>query len=82
VLYKQTMQRSLREIPHLAQCMDGNGLLKSFMKMIEYTGELSGLTADGSRNCHCIPGKLAGSLSRDGHKKVESCMETCLGNLG
>jgi hypothetical protein len=76
------MQRSLRDIPDLAQSMDGNRLLKSFVKIIEHTCELSRFTVDGSRNCHRIFGKLACSLPRDAYKKVESCMETHLGNFG
>jgi hypothetical protein len=81
VLDKQTMQGALRDIPDLAQGMDGNRLLKSLVKMIEHTRQLSWFTINGSRNCHCVFRKVGCSLPRDAYKKVESCMETHLRNF-
>src|SRR5271155_6096913 len=81
VLDKQTMQRALRDIPDLAQGMNGNRLLKALVKMIEHTRQLSWFTINGSSDCHCVLRKVSGSLPRDAYKKVESCMEAHLRNF-
>ena len=82
VFYKQTMQGSLRDIPDLAQSVDGNRVLKSLMKMIQHTRELSRFPVFRSRDSRGVLGKIGCALSCDSYKKIQSRVETYLRNFG